>query len=88
MSDDSFDRFWSLPAGLLIDRLATSPAGLSQIEAEARLARYGPNTVAEPARLDILRKIARRFAEPLVAILWSRPPSPARPATSAASPSS
>jgi P-type Mg2+ transporter len=69
MPNDSFDRFWSLPTGALLDRLATSPAGLSQIQAEERLARYGPNTVAEPARLDILRRIARRFAEPLVAIL-------------------
>jgi Mg2+-importing ATPase len=69
MSDDSFGRFWALPTGALLNRLATSPAGLSQIEAEERLARYGPNTVAEPPRLDVLRKIARRFAEPLVAIL-------------------
>jgi Cation transporter/ATPase, N-terminus len=47
MANDSFDRFWSLPTGALLDRLATNPAGLSQIEAEERLARYGPNTVAE-----------------------------------------
>jgi len=69
MTDDSFDRFWSLPTGALLDRLATRPAGLLQTEAEERLARYGPNTVAEPARLGVLRKIASRFAEPLVAIL-------------------
>jgi P-type Mg2+ transporter len=69
MSDHSLDRFWSLPTRALLDRLATSPAGLSQVEAEERLARYGPNTVAEPPRLDLLRKIARRFSEPLVAIL-------------------
>ena len=69
MPDASFDRFWSLPTQVLLDRLATRPAGLTRIEAADRLARYGPNSVAEPARLDILRKIARRFAEPLVAIL-------------------
>jgi Mg2+-importing ATPase len=69
MSDAALDRFWSLPTQALLDRLATRPAGLTQIEAADRLARYGPNSIAEPARLDILRKIARRFAEPLVAIL-------------------
>src|SRR6516225_5104730 len=63
------DRFWSLPTQALLDQLSTSPAGLSRIEAEDRLARHGPNTVAEPPRLDIVRKIGRRFAEPLVAIL-------------------
>jgi P-type Mg2+ transporter len=69
MTDHPLDRFWSIPARALLDRLSTSPAGLSRMEAEDRLARDGPNTVAEPPRLDIVRKIARRFAEPLVAIL-------------------
>jgi Mg2+-importing ATPase len=69
MTDGPLDRFWSLPTQALLDRLSTSPAGLSRMEAEDRLARYGPNTVAEPPRLDIARKIGRRFADPLVAIL-------------------
>ena len=69
MTDGPLDRFWSLPTQALLDQLSTSPAGLSRIEAEDRLARHGPNTVAEPPRLDIVRKIGRRFAEPLVAIL-------------------
>ena len=69
MTNGPLDRFWSIPTQALLDRLATSPAGLSRVEAEDRLTRHGPNTVAEPPRLDIIRKIARRFAEPLVAIL-------------------
>jgi P-type Mg2+ transporter len=69
MIDRPLDRFWSLPVQGLFDRLSTGPEGLSRVEAADRLARYGPNTVAEPPRLDILRKIGRRFAEPLVAIL-------------------
>ena len=69
MTDGPLDRFWSLPTQALLDQLSTSPAGLSRIEAEDRLARHGPNTVAEPPRLNIVRKIGRRFAEPLVAIL-------------------
>jgi Mg2+-importing ATPase len=69
MTDGPLDRFWSLPTQALLDRLSTRPAGLSRMEAEDRLGRYGPNTVAEPPHLDIVRKIGRRFAEPLVAIL-------------------
>ncbi len=69
MSDAAFDRFWCQPTQVLLDRLATRPAGLSRTEAEDRLLRYGPNTVADAPRLDIFRNIARRFAEPLVAIL-------------------
>jgi Mg2+-importing ATPase len=63
------DRFWALSAQTLFDGLAARPAGLSQTEAEKRLAQHGPNTVAEPPRLNIVRKIGRRFVEPLVAIL-------------------
>jgi P-type Mg2+ transporter len=67
--DLPLDRFWSIPVEDLFDRLSTRPGGLSRVEAEDRLAHYGPNTVGEPPRLDIVRKIGRRFAEPLVAIL-------------------
>jgi E1-E2 ATPase/cation transport ATPase-like protein len=69
MINRPLDRFWSLPVQGLFDRLSTRPEGLSRVEADDRLARYGPNTVAEPPRLDIIRKIGRRFAEPLVSIL-------------------
>ena len=69
MRDVSLERFWSVPTQALLDRLAATPAGLSRVEAEDRLARNGPNTVAETPRLHIVRKIAKRLAEPLVAIL-------------------
>src|SRR6516165_7631409 len=69
MTGGLLDWFWAMPPRMLLDRLATSPAGLSRKEAEDRLTQHGPNTVAEPPRLDLVRKIARRFAEPLVAIL-------------------
>jgi len=69
MSDPLLDRFWSVPSQALFERLAAGPVGLSRVEAENRLARDGPNTVAEAPRLHIFRKIARRFSEPLVAIL-------------------
>jgi len=69
MIDGLIDRFWTLSAQTLCDRLSTRPAGLSRSEAKERFARYGHNSVAEAPRLDIVRKIGRRFAEPLVAIL-------------------
>src|SRR5262245_25933767 len=67
--DCPLEQVWCVPTQALLERLSTSPEGLSQNGAEERLARYGPNTVAEPPSLDIVRKIGRRFAEPLVAIL-------------------
>src|SRR5262245_19875267 len=67
--DCPLEQFWCVPTQALLERLSTSPEGLSQNGAEERLTRHGPNTVAEPPRLDIFRKIGRRFAEPLVAIL-------------------
>jgi magnesium-transporting ATPase (P-type) len=67
--DCLLEQFWRVSTQALFERLSTSPEGLSQNGAEERLARYGPNTLAEPPRLDIVRKIGRRFTEPLVAIL-------------------
>jgi P-type Mg2+ transporter len=67
--DTPVDRFWSEPTQVLLDRLAANPAGLSSAEAERRLVRHGANTVAEAPRLHIISRIAKRFAEPLVAIL-------------------
>ncbi len=84
MTDGPLDRFWSLPTQALLDRLSTSPAGLSRMEAEERLARYGPNTVAEPPRLDIARKIGRRFADHWSRSCWSLQRSRERRGSSAA----
>jgi Cation transporter/ATPase, N-terminus len=39
------DAWWSLDAAALLQQLGSSPAGLTPANAEARLARDGPNAV-------------------------------------------
>jgi Mg2+-importing ATPase len=71
MSDQSVahEAYWRAGVATLFDRLGSSRAGLSAAEATERLARVGPNTVTADRRRGIAVKIAKRFAEPLVAIL-------------------
>jgi Mg2+-importing ATPase len=69
MPDTSADQFWRLSIAALCDQVGGSPTGLTSIEAARRLAQFGPNSVAETPHRRILLKIAKRFAEPLVAIL-------------------
>ncbi len=61
--------FWRLPAATLLAELKTSAAGLSEVEAEARLARVGPNRFDAAQVRPLLKKIATRLANPLIAIL-------------------
>ena len=61
--------FWLVAEASLLDELGTAEVGLSSPEAASRLRRFGPNlAVAAPERHWAWR-IARRLAEPLVAIL-------------------
>ena len=53
----------------VITELNTSEKGLSQTEAEDRLKKYGPNAIAEAARIHPLQIFARQFKSPLVWIL-------------------
>jgi Mg2+-importing ATPase len=69
MPDRSTDIFWQYPLDSLFERLASRTSGLTGGEAAERLARYGPNSVAEAPHRRIVSKIAKRFAEPLVALL-------------------
>ena len=63
------DQFWRLPLKTLCNQVEGSAAGLTSIDARKRLARFGPNAVAATPRRRLLLKIAKRFAEPLIAIL-------------------
>jgi len=56
------------PAAAL-ERLQTTPAGLSAGQATERLEQYGPNTVAQERRHGQLRLLARALANPLVVLL-------------------
>jgi len=63
------DQFWRLPLKRICEQVDGSAAGLTSIEAGRRLARFGPNSVAATPHRRLLLKIAKRFAEPLIAIL-------------------
>jgi magnesium-transporting ATPase (P-type) len=54
---------------LLFSRLAASPAGLTRHEAAARIARFGPNTVARERPLAPLRRLLQLFLSPLSLLL-------------------
>ncbi|MGJ0393528.1 MAG: magnesium-translocating P-type ATPase [Methylocystis sp.] len=50
-------------------RAGSSPEGLSQIEADARLEKFGPNRVAREAKTGILQELWGRARNPLNALL-------------------
>jgi Mg2+-importing ATPase len=53
----------------LFAQLESSPAGLENAAAQARLLTYGPNRIAEELRLSIVRELWRRFLNPLNGLL-------------------
>lgn len=63
------DGFWARPAGELLDRLATTPAGLSAEEVARRRDRYGPNQLVPPRRGGSLALLGRQFTDPIVLLL-------------------
>lgn len=61
--------FWHTPFDALFSALASSPNGLSMSQAEKRLSTFGPNRMEASQSRSILRKLAQRLLNPLVAIL-------------------
>lgn len=61
--------FWNRPLSTLLEELGSSTAGLSTQDAQARLVSIGPNVLQGRRRFSQLRKLATRFANPLVVIL-------------------
>jgi len=51
------------------DRIRSSPLGISEGEAAARLEKYGPNELVQTHRISKWRILAGQFAEPLVIVL-------------------
>jgi Mg2+-importing ATPase len=58
-----------LDLDLLLSRLGASRAGLTRHEAAARLARFGPNTVARERPLAPLKRLLQLFLSPLPLLL-------------------
>jgi Mg2+-importing ATPase len=69
MTPTSAELFWQRPIAALYRQVGSSASGLSAADAAVRLEEFGPNTVAATPRRRLALKIAKRFAEPLVAIL-------------------
>jgi E1-E2 ATPase/Cation transporter/ATPase, N-terminus len=69
MLDGTLSKFWLWSTDALGARLASTPEGLDQAEAERRLADLGRNVLASGHRPGLAKRIWRRIAEPLVAIL-------------------
>ncbi len=53
----------------VLKRLETSVEGLSQEEAETRLAQYGPNELVETGGINPLKMFLQQFMDPMVMIL-------------------
>ncbi len=56
-------------AAAVLERLRTSPAGLSEQEAELRLEEYGPNEVGHERKHEWLHRLWTAVRNPLVILL-------------------
>ncbi len=68
-SGEKGSAFWTKSNDALLEALDARPDGLTGSEADARLRRYGPNLAVSRVRRGLVARLAKRIAEPLVAIL-------------------
>ena len=61
--------FWQLSVAALMERLNSSPDGLSSVEAAARLIHFGPNLIHAERKRALLLQFLSKFRNPLVIIL-------------------
>jgi Mg2+-importing ATPase len=63
------EHYWSADVGVLLQRLGSTPDGLSAIAAAARLREYGPNAVRERQRLTRTAVLLNQIRNPLLLVL-------------------
>lgn len=68
-ADGAGDVFWGLDNEAALQQCESRLAGLSSTEARARMDRYGPNLAVVSTRRNLLVKLGKRLADPLIAIL-------------------
>ncbi len=68
-SQQTIRPWYALPIAELHEELKATPSGLSQAEAEARLASFGPNRLPEQPPPSLATIIVRQFVNPLIYIL-------------------
>jgi Mg2+-importing ATPase len=61
--------FWAAPIETVLAELATRVDGLSQIEADRNLLRFGPNRSSDTSRVTALGLLLNQFRSPLVILL-------------------
>ncbi|UEM13804.1 magnesium-translocating P-type ATPase [Bradyrhizobium barranii subsp. barranii] len=61
--------FWQTPKDALYRALGSGPNGLSQVEADRRLAMFGANHADASQSRSVLRKLGQRVWNPLIAML-------------------
>lgn len=60
---------WCVSIGALLRELGSSPDGLSEAEADARAARFGPNALSSSERPARWRVLLAQFTSPLIYVL-------------------
>lgn len=66
----NLDQNWhTLPAQQTVEELQSKPNGLSESEAETRLAQYGPNRLPQPRKRSLWMRFLRQFHNILIYVL-------------------
>ncbi|MHB8086510.1 MAG: cation-translocating P-type ATPase, partial [Dehalococcoidia bacterium] len=66
---EKLESFWAIPAADLMGGLETTQKGLTAGEAQARLTRFGPNSLRPAKRLTSLSLLIGQFKSPITIIL-------------------
>lgn len=61
--------FWNLPPTQVLEKLGTTPKGLTTSQAQQLLARYGPNSFRAKQRQSGLQLLLSQFKSPIIVIL-------------------
>lgn len=63
-SQPAFSLYWSRPTAEILGELGGEPDGLNAAEAQARLERWGPNSLAPRRQATALAAFLRQFRSP------------------------
>ena len=63
------EAFWSVPSAEMMGLLESTPAGLTDREAQRRLSVYGSNLLKPKKRSDTLALLLSQFKSPIILIL-------------------
>jgi len=67
--NNEIESFWSMKPDAVLEELKTPENGLTEVEARARLAQYGPNTLVARKRRGNLSLFFGQFKSPIILIL-------------------